>query len=76
MRGKLLAKGRQGRSDEELRELCEAWRPFGVHIDPDEFQEAENPALYLFYKLLMVRPMLEREISRKKDWRRTRSGER
>ena len=53
MRGKLLAKGRLGRTDKQLKAVARAWAPLGVKVKPIDFGEPK-PALYLFYKLLMV----------------------
>ena len=52
IRGKLLAKGRDGRSEEELEALCSAWSHL-VQIKPEEFAETK-PALYLMNKILAV----------------------
>jgi hypothetical protein len=37
----------------DLLEKSRAWKDIGFIVEPDEFQESK-PALYLFYKLLMV----------------------
>ena len=52
-RGKLVAKGRGGRTDAELASLCAEWAKIGVQVQPSDFQEGK-PALYILYKLLMV----------------------
>lgn len=54
MKGKLLAKGKDGRKRKELIETANAWKGIGVDVEAEEFPDEGNPSLYLFYKLLMV----------------------
>jgi hypothetical protein len=53
VKGKLISKGRGDKSNADLLELAKEWHAIGFDFQPDEIQESK-PALYLFYKLLMV----------------------